>query len=433
MFKQVMPLSSIISLRFFGLFLVLPLISVYAISLEGSTPFLVGVVVGGYALTQMVFQVPFGTMSDKFGRKPTILFGILLFAIGSLICALSSDIYMLILGRLLQGAGAIGAVVTAMISDLVKEEVRGKAMAMMGGSIAISFALAMFFGPFIGGLYGMQTLFWITFAIAIISVIILVSSVPNPPKITHNEEKVSFKEIIKNSNLITMNITNFLQKGLMTFAFVIIPVVMIKHFGFEISELYKVYLPALILGVIAMGPSAVMAEKKGKYKQMLLVGIGLFGLSFGIMGFVSNEILFIIGITIFFIGFNIHEPIMQSLTSKFAKVGQKGSVLGVFNSFGYLGTFFGGLIGGFAVNFETLFGIGIFVILVSVLWALLIAKMANPADFQNIYIPLSEAKEGFLDTLSQKVGIVEWYINNTDNTIVVKYDSKLTTKDEICN
>lgn len=185
-----------------------------------------------------------------------------LFGVGSLICALSDDIYMLILGRFLQGAGAIGAVVTAMISDLVKEEVRGKAMAMMGGSIAISFALAMFFGPFIGGLYGMQTLFWITFAIAIISIIVLVSSVPNPPKITHNEEKVSFKEILKNSNLITMNITNFLQKGLMTFAFVIIPVVMIKHFGFEISELYKVYLPALILGVIAMGPSAVMAEKK---------------------------------------------------------------------------------------------------------------------------------------------------------------------------
>lgn len=166
---------------------------------------------------------------------------------------------------------------------------------------------------------------------------------------------------------------------------------------------------------------------------MLLVGIGLFGLSFGIMGFVGNEILFIIGVTIFFVGFNIHEPIMQSLTSKFAKVGQKGSVLGVFNSFGYLGTFFGGLFGGFAVNFESLFSVGVFVILVSILWALLIAKMANPADFKNIYISTSELKDGFLDTLSQKVGIVQWYINNNDNTVVIKYDTKLISKEEICN
>jgi len=186
MFKQVMPLSAIISLRFFGLFLVLPLISLYAYNLEGATPFLVGVVVGGYAITQMIFQVPFGTLSDKWGRKPTIIFGIVLFGIGSLICALTNDIYMLILGRFLQGAGAIGAVVTAMISDLVKEESRGKAMAMMGGTIALSFALAMFFGPFIGGLYGMHTLFWITFAVAIISIVILVTAVPNPPKITHS-------------------------------------------------------------------------------------------------------------------------------------------------------------------------------------------------------------------------------------------------------
>ncbi len=433
MFKQVMPLSAIISLRFFGLFLVLPLISLYAYNLEGATPFLVGVVVGGYAITQMIFQVPFGTLSDKWGRKPTIIFGIVLFGIGSLICALTNDIYMLILGRFLQGAGAIGAVVTAMISDLVKEESRGKAMAMMGGTIALSFALAMFFGPFIGGLYGMHTLFWITFAVAIISIVILVTAVPNPPKITHSyEEKVNYKDLLKNQNLLTMNITNFLQKGLMTFAFVLIPVVMTKTFGFETSELYKVYLPALILGVIAMGPSAVMAEKKGKYKLMLSIGIAFFAISFGIMGFVSSDVLFIIGITIFFVGFNIHEPIMQSLTTKFARVNQKGTVLGVFNSFGYLGTFFGGLVGGYVIEFHSLVGTAMVVIFISLAWLVLIYKMANPSDIKNIYLDVEKAKKSFLDSLDGIDGVVEWYINESDKKVIIKYNSSIISQEEVC-
>ncbi|MGE4455825.1 MAG: MFS transporter [Arcobacteraceae bacterium] len=432
MFKQVMPLSAIISLRFFGLFLVLPLISLYAYNLEGATPFLVGVVVGGYAITQMIFQVPFGTMSDKWGRKPTIIFGIVLFGIGSLICALTNDIYMLILGRFLQGAGAIGAVVTAMISDIVKEESRGKAMAMMGGTIALSFALAMFFGPFIGGLYGMHTLFWITFVVAVVSIVILVTAVPNPPKITHSyEEKVNYVELLKNQNLLTMNITNFLQKGLMTFAFVLIPVVMTKTFGFETSELYKVYLPALILGVIAMGPSAVMAEKKGKYKLMLSIGIAFFALSFGIMGFVSSDILFIIGITIFFVGFNIHEPIMQSLTTKFARVNQKGTVLGVFNSFGYLGTFFGGLIGGYVIEFHSLVGTATVVIIVSLAWLVLIYKMANPSDIKNIYLEFDKTNQDFLNSLNNIEGVLEWYINESDKKVIIKYNSKVISQEEI--
>ncbi|QOG12892.1 MFS transporter [Arcobacter sp. FWKO B] len=437
MFKQVMPLSSIISLRFFGLFLVLPLISLYAITLENATPFLVGVVVGGYALTQMFFQVPFGSMSDKFGRKPTIIFGIVLFGIGSLICALSDDIYMLILGRLLQGAGAIGAVVTAMISDLVKEEVRGKAMAMMGGSIAVSFALAMFFGPFIGGLYGMSVLFWITFIIAIVSILILVLAVPNPPKIKHTyEQKVNYKEILTNGNLVKMNITNFLQKGLMTFAFVLIPVVMTKVFAFETSELYKVYLPALILGVIAMGPSAVLAEKKGKYKEMLIVGIAFFALSFAFMGFSSSDILFIVGITIFFVGFNIHEPIMQSLTTKFAKINQKGSVLGVFNSFGYLGTFFGGVLGGYILAVESLHYVGTSIIIVCIAWGVLIYMMPNPSAYKNIYLDIDKATKEFLDSLDLIDGISEWYINESDKKVIIKYNSEVVNQETIldkCN
>jgi len=229
-----------------------------------------------------------------------------------------------------------------------------------------------------------------------------------------------------------MNITNFLQKGLMTFAFVLIPVVMTKTFGFETSELYKVYLPALILGVIAMGPSAVMAEKKGKYKLMLSIGIAFFAISFGIMGFVSSDVLFIIGITIFFVGFNIHEPIMQSLTTKFARVNQKGTVLGVFNSFGYLGTFFGGLVGGYVIEFHSLVGTAMVVIFISLAWLVLIYKMANPSDIKNIYLDVEKAKKSFLDSLDGIDGVVEWYINESDKKVIIKYNSSIISQEEVC-
>ncbi len=185
MIKSILPLSLIISFRFFGLFIVLPVLSVYAINLYGATTTLVGIVIGGYALTQMIFQVPFGVMSDKLGRKGTIITGLLLFAIGSIFCAIANDILMLMVGRFLQGAGAIGAVVTAMISDLVKEEQRPKAMATMGMFIGMSFAASMILGPTISSFSGVPTLFYLTAVIALVSIVVLVKMVPNPPKITH--------------------------------------------------------------------------------------------------------------------------------------------------------------------------------------------------------------------------------------------------------
>jgi len=432
MFKTVLPLSSIIALRFLGLFLVLPVISVYAMGLEGSTTTLVGVVIGGYALTQMIFQVPFGIMSDKLGRKGTIITGLLLFAIGSVICALSTDILTLLLGRLLQGAGAIGAVVTAMISDVVKEEQRSKAMALMGGSIAGAFAIAMMAGPLIGANFGIQTLFWITTFIALISIVILVTKVPNAPQITHTyHDKVRMSDVLFNPNLIRMNITNFLQKGLMTFAFMVIPMILLKEFHWELKELWKVYLPAMVFGVAAMGPAAVFAEKKGKFREVLIAGILFFAVAYYVMGNNSSDTMFIIGVVLFFIGFNMHEPIMQSLASKFAKVHQRGMVLGIFNSFGYLGTFLGGLIGGIyfqSVPFDT---IALTIVVICLAWVALIATMPNPSKMKLIYLSLDTYNRDKLDILDSEDNVDEWYINDTENIVIIKYNQDLITEDAI--
>ena len=431
MIKSVLPLSLIIALRFFGLFLVLPVISVYAMNLEGATPTLVGVVIGGYALTQMIFQVPFGVISDKLGRKGTIVIGLILFAIGSLICAVSSDIYTLLFGRLLQGAGAIGAVVTATISDLVKEEQRSKAMATMGMFIGIAFAASMAAGPTIGASFGVHTLFYITMAIALGSIFVLLKMVPNPPHITHTyNKKVEMGAVLGNVNLIKMNITNFLQKGLMTFAFMLIPIVLTKHFGWELGELWKVYIPAMIFGFIAMAPAAIIAEKKGKFREILVIGIVFFAVSYLIIGFSPSATVFVIGVVIFFIGFNMHEPIMQSLASKFAKVHQRGLVLGIFNSAGYLGTFLGGVLGGMFYNEENLSTMVIVIALICALWAVLILTMANPAKKKFAYLSLNEFHLENSGNLTNDA-IDEWYINNTENVIAIKYDNEKISEEEI--
>ncbi|XPV67834.1 MAG: MFS transporter [Halarcobacter sp.] len=432
MIKSILPLSSIIALRFFGLFLVLPVLSVYAIKLQGATTTLVGIVIGGYALTQMIFQVPFGVMSDKLGRKGTIITGLLLFAIGSIFCAIANDILLLLLGRFLQGAGAIGAVVTAMISDLVKEEQRPKAMALMGGSIGIAFAASMLLGPTIGSLAGVPALFYLTAIIALVSIVVLVKAVPNPPKITHRYNgKAQLSKVLLNGNLIKMNITNFLQKGLMTFAFMVIPLVLIKEHSWQMSELWKVYLPSMIFGVLAMAPAAILAEKKGKFKEVLAVGILFFAISYLIIGFSTNTLMFIIGVVIFFIGFNMHEPIMQSLASKFAKVHQRGLVLGIFNSCGYFGTFLGGLFGGIFYEKVSLSDLVIIISVICVLWIILILTMPNPAKKKTSYIHVDNVNNDNLHKLDTLNGIDEWYINESESLVVVKYDSQEQEESQI--
>lgn len=432
MFKKVLPLSGILSLRFLGLFLVLPLLSVYAMSLKGATPLLVGIIVGGYALTQTIFQVPFGTLSDKIGRKPTILIGLIIFFIGSVISAMSTDIYMLMLGRFLQGAGAIGAVVTAMISDLVEEEVRGKAMAMMGGTIALSFALAMGLGPVIGAHYGVDTLFWITAVLSLVAMVVLFTNVPTPPKIKHiYHASAKTSDILKDSNLFNMIVINGMQKGLMTMAFVIIPIILTSDvFKWQKSDLWMAYVPAMLLGLVAMGPAAVFGEKYNKPKQIFLISIVLFITSFLLMGLTSSSVLFVIGVVSFFIGFNMMEPLVQSMTSKFAKVHQKGAALGIANSVSYFMTFVGGTAAGVLLDFSNRETLGLSAAGVAFLWLLWTLKLQNPIKHSHLYIPEAHVDMQKLNALEHE-HIAEWYINETEKIVVVKYVSASISEDEI--
>ncbi|MCF6309874.1 MAG: MFS transporter [Sulfurimonas sp.] len=432
MFKKVFPLSAILSLRFLGLFLVLPVISIYALELEGSTPLLVGIVVGGYALTQAIFQVPFGTMSDKIGRKPTLLVGLLIFLVGSVICAYSTDIYTLMIGRFLQGAGAIGAVITAMISDLVAEEIRGKAMAIMGGSIAMSFALAMGLGPVIGAKYGVASLFIITAVLAVLAIVLLFTKVPTPPKIKHTyHATASTADILKDPNLLNMIVINAMQKGLMTIAFVLIPIILTStDFAWEKSDLYMAYLPAMIFGLVAMGPAAVFGEKYNKSKQIFLLSIVLFIGSFLIMGLTTSSTVFIVGVVMFFIAFNMMEPLVQSMITKFAKVHQKGAALGISNSVAYFATFIGGTSAGLLWGISDRETIGISVAVIATLWLLWTLKLQNPTKHSHLYLPQDSVDISKLQNLENE-HIAEWYINDSEKIVVIKYVTDAIEEDAI--
>ncbi|KIM03336.1 MAG: MFS transporter [Sulfurovum sp. AS07-7] len=432
MFKQIFPLSTIIGLRFFGLFIVLPVLSVYALELKGGTPFLAGIVVGGYALTQALFQVPFGAMSDKFGRKKTLLIGTVVFIIGSIICALSDSIYMLMIGRFIQGAGAVGAVVSAMISDLVKEEQRAHAMAIMGGTIALSFAVAMVLAPLIGGNYGIDKLFWLTAILGILSIFILFTKVPNPPSIIHtySEAESKFKDVFSDKALNSMYITFLFHSSVMTMAFFIIPLVMTADavhggFGWSKAELWKVYLPAMLFGIVSMGPAAIFGEKYGKGKQVFMISITSIMLAFFAMGFSNTPLVFVIGVVLFFIGFNMFEPLLQSFVSKFARVHQKGAALGVANTFAYIGIFLGGIIAGYIIHHYDRATLAIFVVMLCIFWFLWILKMNNPNARANVYLPLDNYKRDDIMKLQEHEAIVEVYINETEHLAIVKYEKEM--------
>ena len=433
MLKTIMPLNAIVALRFFGLFIVLPVLSVYAMDMEGSNELLIGLAIGGYAATQMLLQIPFGMLSDKIGRKTTLTIGLLIFIAGSVVCAMADEIYMLIFGRFLQGAGAIGAVATAMISDMIKEEVRAKAMAFMGASIAISFALSMLLGPILGAYWGIDKLFLLTAFFAVLSILLLYTKVPNPPKITHDYEndKKQVAALLKDPNLIRMNITNMLQKGMMTLAFLVIPILMINEFGYVKKDLWQVYVPAMIFGIFAMGASAVFGEKKKKPREVLILGILLFGIAFAIMGWSRSSLVFTIGVVIFFMGFNIHEPLLQSMASKYAKIHQKGTALGIFNTFGYIGTFTGSLWGGHFLKWYGIEYIAMVVFGTCLLWVILIITLQNPIFSKNLYIPFSDFIDEKLESLNNATGIIEWYKNENEQTLIVKYMSKNTSEEEI--
>ena len=341
-------LASIFALRMLGLFLILPVFSVYAKTLPGGDNLaLVGFALGAYGLTQAFFQIPYGIASDYFGRKLVIVIGLLIFALGSFVAAWAPDMTWIIVGRVLQGAGAISAAVTALAADLTREEHRTKVMAMIGSSIGLVFALSLVGAPLLYGWIGMGGRFIMTGVLALAAIVLLLKAVPPAPP-PHGHEKLPLRRVIFDADLLRLNLGIFVLHMVQMAMFVVLPHALVDHGGLDAAAHWKVYLPAVLVSFAIMVPAIIAAERKDKMRPIFLAAVGLLVVVQGGL-YLLHESLWVLALwlLLFFVAFNVLEATLPSLVSRTAPPAAKGAALGVYNTTQAIGLFIGGAAGGY--------------------------------------------------------------------------------------
>lgn len=340
-------LASIFGLRMLGLFLILPVFAIYAPTLPGGDDrALVGLALGAYGLTQALFQIPFGIASDWWGRKPVIVAGLLLFVVGSFVAAWAPDMHWMIAGRVLQGAGAISAAVTALAADLTREEHRTKVMAMIGSSIGLVFALSLVGAPLLYGAIGMAGLFVLTGVLALLAIAVLLKVVPAAPR-PAGHGRLPLRQVLGDPDLLKLNLGIGSLHMIQMAMFVILPHALITHGGLAAPEHWKVYLPAVLASFVIMVPAIIAAEKKDKMRPIFCAAVALVAVvQLGLFLFGQSLAGLATCLLLFFVAFNILEATLPSLVSRTAPPAAKGAALGVYNTTQAVGLFLGGAAGG---------------------------------------------------------------------------------------
>ncbi|MBP5987075.1 MAG: MFS transporter [Azonexus sp.] len=341
-------LASIFALRMLGLFLILPVFSVYAKTLPGGDNLaLVGFALGAYGLTQAIFQIPYGIASDIFGRKQVIVIGLVIFALGSFVAAWAPDMTWIIIGRVLQGMGAISAAVTALAADLTREEHRTKVMAMIGSSIGLVFALSLVGAPILYGWIGMGGLFIMTGVLALAAIVLLLKAVPPAPP-PHGHEKLPLRRVVFDPDLLRLNLGIFVLHMVQMAMFVVLPHALVNHGGLEAASHWKVYLPAVLVSFAIMVPAIIAAERKDKMRPIFIAAVGLLlVVQIGLFLLHASLWSLALWLLLFFVAFNVLEATLPSLVSRTAPPAAKGAALGVYNTTQAMGLFIGGAAGGY--------------------------------------------------------------------------------------
>jgi predicted MFS family arabinose efflux permease len=350
--RSIYSLSGVLFFRMFSIFLLLPVFSVLAMDLEGATPFLIGVAFGAYGLTQGLLQLPFGMWSDRAGRKLVIVIGLGLFVAGNVLAAFVDSIHWMIVARFLQGTGAISSTVFALIADLTRPEVRTRANAALGASVGIAFAFAFGAAPFFGEWLGLNGMFLMIAVLSVASLVLVLTTVPNPETTNLLPQNVSFwnmaKMVWKVPALRTISWGGFVCGAGLSSTFFLIPMILVQH-GFERAEMWKIYLPMMLAGAVAMVLAAIFAEVKNRFREVMLFGIVLLLTSLVFMGLGQEQnrlIWFVAALYFFFMGFNVFEPIFPSLVTRSTTSETKGTAMGVYNFAQFIGHFVGATVAG---------------------------------------------------------------------------------------
>lgn len=344
--KVSLVLSIVYSLRLLGIFLLLPVFSLYADGLAGGdNRFWIGLAFGLYGLMQAVCQLPLGILSDRFGRKKMITIGLIVFAVGSFLCAVADNIVMLAIARAVQGTGAVSAAVVALLSDLTRDEVRTRAMSLIGASIGLTFSGSLIIAPMLDRLIGVSGVFILTGVGALLGILLILFALPQEPQSFRQPEKMNFPAVFANTHLWLLNFGIFALHAAQMAMFVALPFVL-QDLGFAKSDLWKIYFPVTLIGVILMIPAVIVGETRHKLKAVLLLSIILLFLAqFGLA--ISHALMpLVIALSLYFIGLNIAEAVLPSAVSKIAPAPLKGTAMGVYNTAMSFGLFSGSVMGG---------------------------------------------------------------------------------------
>jgi predicted MFS family arabinose efflux permease len=389
--RATLALGSIFALRMLGLFMIVPVFAIYGQGYSGATPALIGVAIGVYGLTQALLQIPMSLLADRFPRKPLIVLGLLIFALGGLISALSTDIWGVILGRAVAGGGAVSAVVMALLADVTREEQRSKAMAAMGMSIALSFIVAFSLGPILTQFVGLNGLFAIT-SVSALCAIGLLWLVPTPVRAltqTPNSYRTQLKHVLKLADLNRLHFSIFMLHLLMTAAFVLIPSQLIRFEHIPVAHHGWVYLPLLLLGFVLAIPAIIVAEAKRRMRRIFISAVMLITLSLWVLTTVEHfQWGLLVGIGLFFIAFNLLEALLPSWLAKTAPVAAKATAMGVNASSQFLGAFVGGVIGGQLLTHFSVTSAWMMLAVAALLWVGVVFGLSSPPYLSSLAIRL---------------------------------------------
>jgi len=429
--NSVFPIAAIFSFRMLGLFMLIPVFTVFAGHLEGATPALMGFALGSYGLSQGLLQIPFGMLSDRFGRKPILTLGLVLFAAGSLLGAFSQSIYMMILARTLQGTGAIGSVLIALLADLTPDQQRTKAMAVIGMTIGISFSLAMVISPALTHHYGLAGIFYLTTALASFALLLLHVVIPTPQRERFHVDSETnpslFKKVIRNPHLLRLDAGIFFQHFILTATFYVIPIFLEHQVQTgHLTQQWYFYLPLMIFSFLFMLPFIIFAEKKRQMKTVFLLSVFIMGLSQLVLTFVyAKWPVFCVLIFFYFVAFNILEASLPSLVSKQAEANSKGTAMGIYSSSQFLGIFAGGASAG--LLYQSFGSAGIFLCNATIAlgWLIIAYFMKPNVYFSTLilaYPNLIKNEQQLIEQLKKLNGVEDILIAKDEKVIYLRVD-----------
>jgi MFS family permease len=426
-------LALVFAFRMLGMFMVLPVMMTYGMDLQGASTQLLGLAIGAYGLTQAFLQIPFGILSDRIGRRPVIYGGLIVFAIGSLVAAHADSVWGLIAGRVLQGAGAISAAVMALLSDLTREQHRTKAMAMVGMSIGVSFAVAMVAGPLVTRAFGLSGLFLATAVLAVVGIVLVAFWVPKTAgPLMHRESGVvkgAMMATLRHPDLLRLDLGIFVLHTVLMASFIALPLALVERAGLPREESWWVYLTALLISFVAMVPFIIYGEKKRKMKRVLIGAVAtlmlteLYFLEFG-----NSLRALVIGTVVFFIAFNLLEASLPSLISKVSPAGGKGTAMGVYATSQFLGSALGGILGGRLLTHGGLDGVFIGCTVLLALWLVIAVTMREPPYVTSLRMALSpkaQAEVGLAERLKAVAGVTDAVVVAEEAAIYIKLDTEI--------